>query len=60
MNDRETLLNAIFFPRPSYKTKDEKDHLIEVEDDILTMFNILGKHIWKCDLENTNWTSLEL
>ena len=34
MNDREVLLNSIFFPRPSYKGKDEKDHLIEVEDDI--------------------------
>ena len=34
MNDREILLNSIFFPRPSYKAKDEKDHLIEVESDI--------------------------
>ena len=34
MNDREILLNSIFFPRPSYKGKDEKDHLIEVENDI--------------------------
>ena len=34
MNDREILLNSIFFPRPSSKEKDEKDHMIEVEDDI--------------------------
>ena len=34
MNDREILLNSIFFPRPSFKEKDEKDYLIEVEDDI--------------------------
>ena len=34
MNDREILLNSIFFPRSSYKGKDEKDHLIEVENDI--------------------------
>ena len=34
MNDREILLNSIFFPRPSYKGKDEKDHRIEVENDI--------------------------
>ena len=33
MNDRDILLNSIFFPRPSCKVKDEKDHLIQVEDD---------------------------
>ena len=34
MNDREILLNSIFFPRPSHKAKDEKDHLIEVENGV--------------------------
>jgi alpha-beta hydrolase superfamily lysophospholipase len=34
MNDRELLLNAIFFPRPSYRAKDRMDHLIKVGNDI--------------------------
>ena len=34
MNDREILLNSIFFPRPSLKEKDEKDHLVDVESGI--------------------------
>ena len=34
MNDREIILNSIFFPRPTSKTKDENDHFIEVENDI--------------------------
>ena len=49
MNDREILLNSIFFPRPSYKEKDEKDHLIEVEDDIhvATRFFLKDKIIYR-------------
>ena len=34
MNEKEELLNAIFFPRCSFKDKDERDHLVEVEDNI--------------------------
>ena len=34
MNDHNQLLNSIFFPRPTFKTKDENDHLVEVEKDI--------------------------
>ena len=34
MNDIETLLNTIFFPRKSSNIKDEKDHLVKVEDGI--------------------------
>ena len=34
MNNHNQLLNSIFFPRPTFKTKDEKDHLVEVEKDI--------------------------
>ena len=34
MNDREILLNSIFFPRPSFKEKDSKDHLVQVEENI--------------------------
>ena len=34
MNDHNQLLNSIFFPRPSFKPKDENDHLVEVEKDI--------------------------
>ena len=30
----ESLLNEIFFPRPSFLSKDKKDHLVEVEDGI--------------------------
>jgi len=35
MNDREILLNSIFFPRSSFKEKDSKDHLIEVDENII-------------------------
>tara|TARA_B100002052_G_scaffold79082_3_gene72128 strand:- start:4890 stop:5645 length:756 start_codon:yes stop_codon:yes gene_type:complete len=34
MNDKDTILNSIFFPRSAYKDKDEKDHLIPVEESI--------------------------
>ena len=34
MNDREELLNSIFFPRPSFKDKDDKDHLVDVQEGI--------------------------
>ena len=34
MNDKDTILNSIFFPRSAYKDKDEKDHLISVEESI--------------------------
>ena len=34
MNDKEILLNAIFFPRNSFQSKDEKDRLVKVEENI--------------------------
>jgi len=34
MNSNESLLNSIFFPRPSFKDKDTNDQLVEVEDNI--------------------------
>ena len=34
MNDREMLLNSIFFPRPSFNEKDEKDHIVQVDGKI--------------------------
>ena len=34
MNTSKSLLNSIFFPRPSYKDKDTNDYLVEVEDNI--------------------------
>ena len=34
MNDREMLLNAIFFPRSSFISKDDNDHLVEMEKNI--------------------------
>lgn len=34
MNDKEELLKAIFFLRDSFQHKDERDHLVQVEDDI--------------------------
>ena len=34
MDDREILLNSIFFPRPSFRQKDPNDHLVEVDNDI--------------------------
>ena len=34
MNDREELLNFIFFPRQSFKDKDQKDHLVDVQEGI--------------------------
>ena len=33
MNNHNHLLNSIFFPRPTFKPKDENDHLVEVEKD---------------------------
>tara|TARA_Y100001935_G_scaffold126350_1_gene104797 strand:+ start:546 stop:1301 length:756 start_codon:yes stop_codon:yes gene_type:complete len=33
MNDYNHILNSIFFPRPTFKPKDENDHLVEVEKD---------------------------
>ena len=35
MNDKDIILNSIFFPRPSFKDKDEKDHLVDVEKGIM-------------------------
>ena len=37
MNDHNQLLNSIFFPRPTFKPKDEKDHLVEVEKDVYVL-----------------------
>ena len=34
MNNKEDLLNSIFFPRPSCKDKDDKDHLVSVDENI--------------------------
>ena len=34
MNDRDILLNSIFFPRQSFKEKDEKDHIVQVDGEI--------------------------
>ena len=34
MNNHNQLLNSIFFPRPTFKPKDENDHLVEVEKNI--------------------------
>ena len=31
MNSQSTLLNSIFFPRPSFISRDDKDHLVEVD-----------------------------
>ena len=33
MNKSE-LFNSIFFPRPSFIEKDEKDHLVDVENEV--------------------------
>ena len=35
MNNKEELLNSIFFPRPSFKDKDDKDHLVEVDEKLV-------------------------
>tara|TARA_Y100001970_G_scaffold281918_1_gene393695 strand:+ start:158 stop:910 length:753 start_codon:yes stop_codon:yes gene_type:complete len=32
--DKNSLLNSVFFPRPSFIPKNEKDHLVSVEDEI--------------------------
>ena len=34
MNNKDLILSSIFFPRPSFKDKDDKDHLVNVDKDI--------------------------
>ena len=35
MNNKEIILNSIFFPRLSLKDRDEKDHLVDVEQGVV-------------------------
>ena len=44
MNDHNQLLNSIFFPRPTFKPKDENDHLVEVEKDIFVSVRFFLKN----------------